>query len=577
MDNNFKAVTYIIKPFKWRYIFVVVIAMLAAIFESIGYYSLIPLLDILIGKSNIEYNLFGKSLTLNDFTIFHEDFIVGIGLFIISIFITRFSLKILRLYTTQKLNWDVRNYYTEKLSRDYTNSTLLYLNSQKHGEILNNAFTETNRSAAAITALIELFSQSSLIVILYLSLFNTNFHITLIITGLLLLIWFIIRKYVVNFSKNIGSNRLIKSQQLTTLASESFSAIRNSKIFNAQNVNLKRLKNRLIEYSKILLKYNVVLGLPTPVTELVLVFSFVGLVMIFNESSTSGLNNFSGITIYFLICQRIFQYSSNLISQRVKYLSLLPSLRLIKDLLIKELPKENLIIGQKINDVKLELCFSNVSFSYENNKDVLRNINLSIAPNGVTAIFGESGIGKSTIADLILRLYKPSKGEILIDGNNIDNYNLLDWRDKIGYVSQDPFFYNESVIYNLLIGNEKLDRSEVIKICKSVNAHNFIEELKESYDTIIGDRAVLLSGGQKQRLALVRALTKNPDILILDEATSALDAINEKIINDFISKLSKEKTIIMISHNTSNLKIADKIFCMTKTGEIIEKELPDFE
>ena len=409
MNNNLEAVSFIIEPFKKRYIFVVAVAVVAAIFESIGYYSLIPLLDLLVGKSNVEYDFFGKSIVLNDFLIFNDDLVVGISLLIATIFVIRFLLIILRLYTTQKLNWDLRNYYTLILARDYNNSALSYLNSQKHGEMLNNSLTETNRAAGAITSLIEMISKISLVIILYLSLFKNNFIITISITLVLALIWLSVRKYIINFSRNIGSNRLIKSQQLTTLASENFSAIRNSKIFNSQKNNIKRLKNRLIEYSKILLKYNVVLGIPTPATELVLVCSFVSLVIFFNQASDANLNNFSGLTIYFVVCQRIFQYSSNLVSQRVKYLSLLPSLKLVKKLLQESIPTENIEIGKSINNLNKVISFDNISFGYSGNKDVLRDINFSIKPKNITAIYGESGIGKSTIADLVLRLQIPKR------------------------------------------------------------------------------------------------------------------------------------------------------------------------
>jgi ATP-binding cassette, subfamily B, bacterial MsbA len=577
MNSNFKSVSLIIKPFKNKYLFVVFIAIVAAVFETIGYYSFMPFLDILIGKSDLKYNFFGTTFDLNTFAYFNDNIILSVGLLIILIFIIRFSLTMMRLITTQRLNWDLRNYYTEKLASDYTNSTLSYLNSQKHGEILNNSLSETNRTAAAITALIELFSKGSIIIILYLTLFITNIFGTLIITGFTILVWALIKGYVSRFSENIGSDRLLKSQQLTTLASENFSAIRNSKIFNAQNINLKRFRIRLKEYSKILLKYNVVLGIPTPATELLLVFSFVVLVIFLNLSSGNSLTNFSELTIYFIICQRIFQYSSNLIAQRVKYLSLLPSLKLVNDLLKKNLPKENLDEGLVINNIKKELSFNNIFFGYLNDKIILKNINFSIKPKSVTAIFGESGIGKSTIADLILRLYDPSKGKILINDENIKKYNLLDWRSRIGYVPQDPFFYNMSVIDNLLIGMKSIDKQRVINICKLVNAHNFIIKLSDSYNTNIGDRAVSLSGGQKQRLALARALIKDPDILILDEATSALDVKNEEIISELIKNLSDNQTIIMISHNISNMKIADKIYAMTSAGNIIEKKYSDLQ
>ena len=200
----------------------------------------------------------------------------------------------------------------------------------------------------------------------------------------------------------------------------------------------------------------------------------------------------------------------------------------MKKLLQESIPTENIEIGKSINNLNKVISFDNISFGYSGNKDVLRDINFSIKPKNITAIYGESGIGKSTIADLVLRLQIPKKGTITISKENISKYNLLDWRSKIGYVSQDPFFYNMSILNNLSVGKSSIEMNEIINACKLVNAHNFILDLNHSYETIIGDRAISLSGGQKQRLALARALIRNPDILILDESTSALDAENEK-------------------------------------------------
>ena len=476
MNRNVITFWSIIEPFKREYFVVVIVAIFAAIFESLGYYSLMPMLDIMLGKSSKEYQLFGQAINIKKLSIFPENIVLGLGVLVIFIFLLRFSLTIIRIYTTQKLNWDLRNYYTEKLANLYTNSTTTYLNSQKHGIILNNSLNETNRAAAAITALIEIFSKASIIIVLYISLFVTQLKVTLIISALALIIWIIIRKYISRFSENIGTKRLLKSQQMMTLASENFSAIRNSKIFNVQKTNINRFKTKLIEYSKILLKYNVVLGIPTPAIEFLFVFSFIMLIIFFSVSGEMRSIDISVMTIYFVICQRIFQYSSFLINQRVKFLSLLPSLRLINDLVRENIPQEKLKKGNTINKINKDIIFNNVSFNYEKDKKVLNDLNFKIRYNQITSVFGESGIGKSTIADLILRLHSPSSGKITIGDQNISDYSLYDWRDKIGYVSQDSFFYNTSVYDNLIIGRVGIKKSDVIGMCKFVNAHSFISQ-----------------------------------------------------------------------------------------------------
>jgi len=566
VTKNIKAVLFIIKPFKKRYLLLVLIAFIAALFESLGYYALMPAIDIMLGQASGENQLSEKFISIIKLIGFNENILIGITLFIIVIFSLRFFLVITRIYTTQKLNWDIRNYYTLKVTKSYTNSPLKFLINQKHGEILNNALIEGQRAALVLTSLVEMVTKIMLILILYISLLVTMLHFTLILTGVIAIIWLVIRGGIKRFSDKIGKKRIIISQQLTSVASENISAIRNSKIFNLQDYNLKRFNKQLNKFSEIMIKYNFGKGIPAPITETILVLFFVSFVFYVNYANQNTIYNFSSIAIYFVVSQRIVQYLSYVVRERMNFLNHIPSLHLLIDLLNKDFEKEELFKGEVIKRINNDIIFKNVYFNYNKNEDIFKDLNLIIKKGEVTAIMGESGIGKSTLSDLILRLQLPSSGSLSLGNKNINNYSLNNWRNIIGYVSQESFFYNTSVFNNLTMGQNSLKESEVIKACKTANAHDFIRKLPNSYETILGDRAITLSGGQKQRIAIARVILKNPDLIIFDEATTSLDKENESIIATLIKKISKGKTIIIITHNIHPFQFADNIYELKKGG-----------
>ncbi|MCF0164252.1 MAG: ABC transporter ATP-binding protein, partial [Bacteroidales bacterium] len=211
----------------------------------------------------------------------------------------------------------------------------------------------------------------------------------------------------------------------------------------------------------------------------------------------------------------------------------------------------------------------NVSFSY-GNELVLNNINLLIPKGKTIAIVGPSGAGKSTLADLIPRFWDVTSGEVLIDGRDIREYRIADLISKIGIVTQETILFNDSVYGNITFGMENVSESQVIEAAKVANAHDFIMQLENGYDTNIGDRGVKLSGGQRQRLAIARAVLKNPPILIFDEATSALDAENETLVQEALIGLMKNRTSVVIAHRLSTVRFADEIVVL-KDGRIFEK------
>jgi len=214
--------------------------------------------------------------------------------------------------------------------------------------------------------------------------------------------------------------------------------------------------------------------------------------------------------------------------------------------------------------------FISVDFGYDLDAPVLQNITLTIPKGQTVALVGASGAGKSTLADLIARFYDPTQGEIWLDGMNLREFDITSLRQRMAIVSQDTFIFNASVRNNIAYGLDKVDDAAVVNAAKLANAFDFIQDLPEGLDTVLGDRGVRLSGGQRQRIAIARALLRDPDILILDEATSALDSVSERLIQASIEKLSVGRTVIAIAHRLSTIANADKVVVMEQ-GQIIEQ------
>ena len=222
----------------------------------------------------------------------------------------------------------------------------------------------------------------------------------------------------------------------------------------------------------------------------------------------------------------------------------------------------------EIKEGHIEL--KNVSFKYNEDESlVLKNINLNINKGETVAFVGMSGGGKSTLINLIPRFYDVSEGEILIDSHNIKDYLTGSLRNQIGLVQQDNILFSDTVRENILLGRPDATEEEIIEAAKMANAHDFIMNLPNGYDTEVGERGVKLSGGQKQRLSIARIFLNNPPILILDEATSALDLESEAIIQDALDVLSKDRTTLIVAHRLSTITHADKIIVM-QHGQIVE-------
>ncbi|MBQ5644524.1 MAG: ATP-binding cassette domain-containing protein, partial [Bacteroidaceae bacterium] len=248
----------------------------------------------------------------------------------------------------------------------------------------------------------------------------------------------------------------------------------------------------------------------------------------------------------------------------------LASMERVDEILGAENPITDGKKGVEIADMEEGIEFKDLYFSYDGERDVLKNISLKIPKGKTVALVGQSGSGKSTMVDLIPRYYDVERGEITIDGVNVKDMKVKSLRGLIGNVNQEAILFNDSFYNNITFGVENATMEQVIEAAKIANAHDFIMETENGYDTNVGDRGCRLSGGQRQRISIARAILKNPPILILDEATSALDTESERLVQEALERLMKTRTTIAIAHRLSTIKNADEI-CVMRDGEIVER------
>ena len=474
--------------------------------------------------------------------------------------------KYMMFYIGEKVVMDIRN----KIYGHIQDLSIAFFDKIKTGEIMSRITNDVIYIQSAIsTAGTQVIQEPlnlffSLAILFYLNWQITSFSI-LIIIMLIIPISILSKKM-----KKATKISQIKIANLNSIMQEIINGARVVKAFNMEEKEKSKFNFVNREYFNAMMKGDRAWALLSPTNDFLSSLAIAAAIIIGGLLIIQGEMTTGGFFAYFFALFSAYKPTRTLAEAYSNYKRSQPIVNRINEILNENINVKEIENPIPINNFQNEIIFKNVYFSYDNSNLVLNNINFNVKKGENIAIVGESGSGKSTIGALFLRFYDPAKGEIIIDGNNIKNYSLRDLRALIGYVSQEPFLFNDTIYNNIAYGRNNVTEKEVITAAKASNSYDFIQNLPKKFDTFVGERGYSLSGGQRQRIAIARALIKNPYILILDEATSALDRESEKIVQDALDNLMIGRTNIIIAHRLSTIKNSDIIYVISK-GEIIEK------
>ena len=441
-----------------------------------------------------------------------------------------------------------------------------YFDKNTTGETLSKlTFDVEQISAAASTIWLEFIKSSFTVIILTGYLFYKSFLLSLSLIVLLPLVYLAVRFSTSRIRK--GSARVQESMgKMTHLIDENISGNDLIKIYQAQETETNKFLSIINTIRQQRFKVDMAGGLNTSIVNALIGLS---LAFVVYFSSTYLVMSAGDFLAYFTAMGMLVKPAKTLININKPLQQAIVAGKSVFSL-IDESPESN-PSKNPIHSISGEICFDNVSFSYNNEKPSLANINLTIKKGETIALVGSTGSGKTTMVNLLTRFYNPSSGKILIDGQDIVSYELESYRSNFSYVDQNVRLFNDTISGNIAFGQKESMSIDLIRNAAKVsNSIEFIEKLDKTFDSDIGEDGVTLSGGQRQRLSIARAIAKDSPILILDEATSALDSATEKLVQSAINKMQQDRTTIIIAHRLTTIQNADRIIVL-KNGEIIEQ------
>lgn len=464
---------------------------------------------------------------------------------------------------------DIRN----KMMAKTLELPLSYYSDERKGDMMSRMTTDVIEVEWSIMQTLEIVFREPLIIIISLGwLIGISPILTLYVFLLLPLAGLIVALVNRSLKKNATEGKALFGQ-LFNLMEETLGGLKIIKAFTGEAYLQRKFEKINQQYYKLNVNIYRRTDLGSPLSESIVVgilmlILFIGGVMALNND---GLNP-SAFIGYFGIASQILPPIKQITQAYNNIQKGLASEERIEKILHAENTIQNKPSAIKINSFDNYIEFKNVFFAYIKGDEgyILKDVNLTIPKGKTIALVGQSGSGKTTLADMIPRFYDTDLGEILIDGTPIKNIHIESLRQQIGIVSQESILFNDTILNNIAFGIDQADENQVIEAAKIANAHEFILKQPNGYQTNIGDRGGKLSGGQRQRVSIARAILKNPPILILDEATSALDTESERLVQDALNNLMKNRTSIVIAHRLSTIVNADEIIVLSK-GEIVER------
>lgn len=550
MNNNYKRLLLFIKPYVPRLGMAVVCIIMAAAANLYVPWIIKDLIDKVLAQKDM--------MTLN---------LLGIGIIVVFFFrgIFYYGQTYLVSYVAERVIIDIR----EVLYKKFQEFQLAYYEKQQTGTIMSYITNDVAAlQAALVNSLIDMVTELSIFIGSVCMMFYLDWKLALVT----IIVVPLIGKAMKIFGRKLKDNGAIvqeRTADITSLLQETISAVRVIKSFVREDYEIERFQKQNYLNFKANMKGVQLMSLLTPTVEF-LAAVIVTLILWFGGYQVVHGSLTAGSLVAFLTyavnlsnpvkrISRVFGSIQAAMAAADRVFSVLDTKEKIKD-------KENAIVLPEITG-KVE--FKHVGFSYNPGRAVITDLSLKAAPGQVIAIVGPSGAGKTTIVNLIPRFYDVTEGAVCIDDMDVRDVKISSLREQIGIVPQETMLFSDTIMHNIRYGRLDATDEEVITAAKAANAHNFILELRNGYETKIGERGITLSGGQRQRIAIARAILKNPRILILDEATSALDTESEELVQEALDKLMVGRTSFVIAHRLSTILQADNIIVM-ENGKMVE-------
>ncbi len=559
--------------------------LLGAVFGVFSFAMLIPALDILfqtkeLVREKMELTFTAESITHN-INFFISRFILEHGqhkalmlIGVILIFTTLFKVGFTYLSDFVLIGlrngvvFDIRTLIYKKI----IGLPLGYFSEERKGDIMARITSDVQEVENSIANSLGMMIKNPIIIAVFLAaMIYMSWSLTLFVFIMLPVTGLIIGR-IGRSLKRVSSKGQNKLGEILSIIEEDLSGLRIIKSFNAEDKATKRFQTENSNYRSIMNRLMWRRHLAHPASEflgtivIVIVLWYGGRIILSGNGSSLSAAEFIGYMVFFYgIINPAKAFSTALYSIEKG----LASMQRIDHVLAAEITIKDKIDAKDIESFNHSISFKNVTFAY-GESEVLKNVSLDVEKGKMVALVGSSGSGKTTLVDLLPRFWDISKGQIEVDGTDIRDLKLKSLRNLIGNVNQEPILFNDSIYNNIAFGVEGASQEEVEKAAKIANAHEFILASENGYETRIGDRGDKLSGGQKQRLSIARAILRNPPILILDEATSALDTESEKLVQEALNNLMKNRTSLVIAHRLSTIKNADSI-CVLHEGEIVEQ------
>lgn len=558
------------RKFKFLFIFFII----TGIFEIAGIASIAPFMAVVSSPEIIQnnnylnnfYNYFGFTST--------NDFLVMLGVLVILLLVISNSIAALTTWKVSSFANNQSHVLSVKLLNSYLSNSYEFFLNNNSSTLEKNILSEVFRGVSgvmlpALLLIVKLIIVTFILILLIVVNPTITFASIFILGGLYLLMYKFMRSYLME----IGISFTKVDSERYKLVKEALSGIKNLKLNGNESEFVKQYSIPSKLHAKYTTQNSLITQMPRYLVETISFSGIVGIIIYFIYQGERVDEVIPLISIFALASYRLapaLQQIYHSISQ-IKYT--LPAI----NLLINDIKDDNEILFKAFSDkgfpeYKSSLVLNNISFGYLNsNRDSLCNISIEITPNTTIGIVGGTGSGKTTLVDIILGLLIPTTGNILIDGIALDENNTALWQRNIGYVPQDVFLIDDTIIRNIAFAatDNNISIEEIKSVCRVAGISKFIEGLPEGYQTVVGERGAKLSGGQVQRIGIARALYKNPNVVVFDEATSALDNITERAVMEAVNNLSHKKTIIMIAHRLSSIRNCDTIYVMDK-GRIVD-------